>query len=837
MVLMALLARADVPGVVGGPRAEIVGDELRMIYERPYPNPAGIQYFPEASDALSGWTSDGLSSQQVSVDAGVETVKVIDEVPVSEADPTRFLRLKVVESPVVAAVEIRPDGYTAEVTFDGQTPGGSYGLAPDTADPAMKLTVVSPGFDDTGAATTVQREVIGTVALRQPYPNNNLPTEVAVSGGVRVTVVLSDRIYAGDTVAHCSLLAGAYTSAATPTSAGAATVTNGSALAYPKAIGAWGEVQFERETGASHPVEFLAFHRYPRDGRQVACVEFVADDESGHSVSVKTSAMVASTKVTGGNPVALYRAEIPLGSLDQGERITVRAKAYPFLGDASAVLDSDPAAEGEEMPTPNLTNLIFLNDKTGGYGTAYAYVSPSGNDTTGVASADASAASASPCLTIQGATAKIQALNNASFGHNDVGGGVIRLTTGSHAGFGGAIKALPVGKTWLTVEGDPASSPSGIIFTTGSQKQPPTLVKFRNLVFQPTGTTAPDHILIDGVLDNATVSIPNVVGAWEGVEFRGDIAQGNPMIYRLGLRYFLNCRFRDIRTPLTSAYGNTCTNVALLAGCRMEKSTTTSSSWNPHNAVGNMLQDGSQLGEVTSAVTVIPADGSVIAYNSTFEQQGESGFGNGTASARGIALVQNLFERIDSDTQPLFTVGRDGTVVPLNNVVLQYNTTSGARTNFLYNDTGTTPIPKNGVILYSILQQFNIKTDTFNKPGEGPNGNRIGNWEPVHGVGIRDNVYRTASASGPPPPYYSSTSWNGSYTGRRVAIAVNPLFLNDQSFVGGNGGHGDYHVGAASPARHRVPSGLAGLPFDLAGTPRANDGTGAAGAYEYVSEP
>ena len=40
-----------------------------------------------------------------------------------------------------------------------------------------------------------------------------------------------------------------------------------------------------------------------------------------------------------------------------------------------------------------------------------------------------------------------------------------------------------------------------------------------------------------------------------------------------------------------------------------------------------------------------------------------------------------------------------------------------------------------------------------------------------------------------------------------------------------------------SPLLDRVPAGYAALPFDLVGTPRLNDGTGAAGAYERPSRP
>ena len=178
----------------------------------------------------------------------------------------------------------------------------------------------------------------------------------------------------------------------------------------------------------------------------------------------------------------------------------------------------------------------------------------------------------------------------------------------------------------------------------------------------------------------------------------------------------------------------------------------------------------------------------------------------------------------------------------MDNVVVQHMTVVGARTNFLYNDDGTLAlstngskrVDKNGTLVYSVLKQYNCKTDTFVKPGgEGADGARIGNWEPHHGVGQAGNVYQNAAANNPADPYVNPTSWNGMFLGRNVKVAGTAAFVSDLSLSGANTGGGNYRIGASSDARNRVPAGFATLPFDLDGTPRLNDGTGAAGAYEY----
>jgi hypothetical protein len=267
--------------------------------------------------------------------------------------------------------------------------------------------------------------------------------------------------------------------------------------------------------------------------------------------------------------------------------------------------------------------------------------------------------------------------------------------------------------------------------------------------------------------------------------------------------------------------------------------------------VGNIVSKGfyfsevaSTAGTVAGTTRVVAPKAGILAFNTAHGAVTTNSFGfkQPVGGGGGLAIVQNVFEFITNTSSPCFNLGADSAVMSMDNIVVQHMTVVGARTNFLYNDdgalamsiNGSKSVAKNGAFAYSILNQYNCKTDTFVKPGgEGADGARTGNWEVHHGVGQAGNLYQNAAANGPASPYVSPTSWNGMYLGRNVKIAGTAAFVNDLSLSGGNTGGGNYRIGELSDARNRVPAGFATLPFDLDGTPRRNDGTGAAGAYEY----
>ena len=104
--------------------------KLVFSYERPIPIPAGLTYLVEAGNDLIVWDSEGLEVIGSDVQGHVESVVVRDSVIVNSSNPRRFMRLRVLPD-AVALVAIRPDGWTADITFRGFAPGGAYEFTPE----------------------------------------------------------------------------------------------------------------------------------------------------------------------------------------------------------------------------------------------------------------------------------------------------------------------------------------------------------------------------------------------------------------------------------------------------------------------------------------------------------------------------------------------------------------------------------------------------------------------------------------------------------------------------------------------------------------------------------
>jgi len=706
---------------------------------------------------------------------------------------------------------VRSDGWTISIVLSG------YPLATTTFDPTkVVVSTTADGFDATGAATTVARTLNATVVLRKPYPDE---AGDQVSSGLQVVFALDDFIYSPETSITVDLASGWATDAVLGDAPAQSSVpvTNSSSLSYPLPIAHWSIPPFQRDGATAH-LELVAAHGYARSGSQVAAVKFeLTGETSAVTVSSVVTAMTKSTWRADANPVQVYEADLSTATLTQGEVANARAIVYPFIGDTP--LDSSDVA----FPAASeFTNQPHLIDKTGGYGTAYAYVDPvAGDDGTGVTSATAATALASPYLTVYAAMLGIKAFNNTTYSHDDTGGGIIRLLEGSHLSFGGDCRTITPGDTWVTIEAAPGTVKANVLWeanATASKKYSHKKCLFKAITVAPTATGAP-HIVVDGT--DATTPTAHV---WlDDVDVVGH-SDSVPPFYRCGFFYMTIGTVTTAGSVMFAQYSTTPQNVMLVRGVTGDDS----GSPKVNLMLGCTFTTGSYLAEIGTTSYAASQDGYIIAYNKLFGlSAGAINIGKQKELTKGCALLGNVFEAVTTTT-PLISLSADSNIIPISNPILFGNTVMGARMNFMYNDTGTVAILKHLMFCkHNIFMDIDHKDDTF---GTG-NGNRIGSWSAGHKVAWRGNVITQDAGEGHAP---TRTGWFGEVLEADTVVLGAPNFTADKSSSsGGDGlGSGDYTITAPSDAIGCVASGTSVLPYDLSGAARRNDGTGSAGAYE-----
>lgn len=697
-----------------------------------------------------------------------------------------------------------------------------------TFDPTkISLTISDPGYDATGT-TTQTRTIYGGDILRRQYSAQ--ASKQQANDGVTLTVYfsLSDWVYAGSTVTGAEAASGFYGAAA---SGAISAPTNNSTLPYTKALFEWANDQHDVAPGSStFPWEAVAYHRHMRNGRQVARIEVTATDASGHTSAASVSSSVAlSAFQTQGNDVEVFSGAIALSALNQGELCIANAKVYPWIGDSSAVLDLlvDGISTTGAVQTANpQTPLRFVCDKTGGYTGAVAYVKAG---VTGGAVGDRG----TPFPTINAALAAFPAWNNANKGHNDHSGSKIRLMDD---GVGGAVAHIPgagmdavaVGHCWTDIEADPLNTAEVSVLVNASRRTA-DLLRWKVKVTQGAAANYLNSANANGYIRQAAEAPLDVT-----------LGTSSPLFLNVGLLYL-----RNVTIIGASASGATCmagsgtsrTQCALALGVVMDP--TANVSIKPFAAIGCKFTR-TVLVEHTYATIPNwdPMDGMVVTNNHFLNTQVALAIFGNSALVRGLAFVQNVLERAVTGTSaPALQIGGDGSTAAMDNVVFAYNTIPGkdgsARANVCYTDAlGSVGVAKTGFVnRFNLLAELNTKTDTFTTLTTATG--RVGNWANRYTVGHLGWVGLMGDANG------NGAAGSGGYLADYLQPSIAPkvgtgavTFTNDKSGAAGAGG-GDYHLtGGSNAAYGRVPTGLAGLSFDIAGAARLNNSNGAAGAYE-----
>lgn len=712
----------------------------------------------------------------------------------------------------ILAVRIPQDslytGYAAEIDIEGLALGGTYdfgiGVNNDPDSAKVVFTVLSPGFDDEGDSTTVTHLIIGTHEVHQLYPNQTTADEDTSGTTLTVRIALDDIVYVGD-VLTVDIEAGFYTAGGTPNNAANdVAVTNNSTEAYPKVIVNWSWPGWQRITGATFDVKTVAFHRSARDSIPAKCVRFIATDEGSHADTT-----FVTTLTTEGDSLSVteYIGTLSSANLTQGDLVTVNFCAYPIIGDKGSLVNT---ADGvNTMPTPLYAPQYWLCDKTGAYGTAVAVVDTLGNDGTGVVVAYSAFNPSSPpnaYKTIAGAANAIRTYNGAEYSHTDHGGAIIYLKEGSHAFTGGTVTAANA-ETWVTITKFPGTTRANVLLaSTNGTKQ-----------------VSEKLHLLDIKMVDATVQVDNTDYVWVD---QCDLYGTNVApFYRNICHYFTDC---TINSDVLRPYYATASR-ALIRGCVASSHGYYVRGYtilgNRINFTAEGLNDDFPTGPLFENV--------IVAYNYLSSSDPDMtpivSFSDVTLTqTHGIALVQNVIECHTNPVYPCKIAADDAYGNPVNNVLIWYNTMVGEHPNFAYNEIidGSGPdYRKNWSFIGNVLDDWNFVTDGHEHGGT-IDATAYGNHQMVYGAGMHGNaILNRIGTTNYDPRFYGLMTIDTGDT-------LYPNFTNDLSYVGGNGGGGNYTPTRTSPFLSLIGAGKSALPYDLAGTARKNDGTGASGAYE-----
>lgn len=697
----------------------------------------------------------------------------------------------------------------------------------------LVLTVQDPGYDSTKSTVTRTRTIKGNAHLRRVYPNGNSKMISASAGTLSIWIVLDDFIYSGSTVTAATITSSFYTGVA---AGSAATITNNSVEAYPMPLHAWAVPQLEMST-ATLDVEGVASHRHGMLGQQVACVEYSATDGTTTTTAVLVGVPALSKRIAGELKPETWQATLNVSTLTQGAACTVNAKVYPWIGNNPLDLSVSGVAWPTQLP---LTKLKFLCNRTGAYGPAYAYVKAGAGG--GTVSATPATARANPYPDVPTALAAIQTFNNANNGHNDLGGGHVRLMDAAGANVTHTMNGdgpYTSAATWCYIEKDPLAS-GEVNMTWDALRQASNMLAYggNGLVLSPT----PGQWGISGNLSAGEYVMLN------DCTFR--VTDTNLRMCLQDNRIFFNVKVIGTGYISFSAFSGSAPGSLLLTAGVITNTVTSPLDSPAHCMLGCKIP--------RMALGLIDGDGADSSFiqNNFFYSGIFANTGSIVTYTKGIAVLQNLFVTDTVSGNNCMNMFADGDHSTFTNYIEMYNTAVGERCSHLYNDDATSKVVgvglvKKGTLRFNIWDNFNIKGDTFFS-GAGSTGSAA----MMYGVGNLCNVSlfgQVGRGTGDLPhndnadvPYlgmawHPSSEPNLYQTANGLTLVqVMRLFISYTTTPKSTGGAlgGNYQLSSNYPQlKSRVPAGWGALKFDIVGNSRLTNGLGSPGAYEWNVVP
>lgn len=611
---------------------------------------------------------------------------------------------------VQSSIGTSGSGWVASVVLKGLT------SLVGTVDPTkLTISVSDPGYDTSGNVTTVTRTLTGVAHMRRQYPSGASKMISTSGGDLTILVTLDDWVYAGTTIVSSTLASGFYPSSV---AGSAASNSNLSVETYPKPLFGWNQPQFERAT-TTFAVEGYAAHRHMRNGQQVAAIKYTGTDGTNSTATVTCSAPTLSSRTTIGNIPEVWKGSLNTTGLTQGAACTVNAQVYPWIGNSSAVLDL--TTDGIAWPTavPS-TKLKFLCDRTGAYGTPYAYVNGVGGAP--VTSATPATAAASPYATVADALDGIKAFNNANNGHNDLGGGVVRLMDN-----GGGARTHTLDRDgpyttaamWCYIERDPAATGAVTVTASGTRQMSDMLSWGGNgLIVAPT---------------SGQYTFSGNFGSTELCDIHDitlDTTGGTNRLSLHARRWLRNINVTGAVQMDFSGFGGTSTyNVHLASGVVATVAN------NPTNFGSQMMLGNTLPATVVGVLGGEGSDGTIIANNKLLSIFMENT--SATTFSRGYWALQNVIETNIAQALKVFADGDHTTIF---NFGQAYNVACGERSSHFYNDDAASKVVpigliKKGTSRFNIFDNINIKGDTFSS-GAGS----VGTMAMMYGVSCVGDV-------------------------------------------------------------------------------------------------
>lgn len=741
---------------------------------------------------------------------------------------------------------LNSNGRSLDVYFFNLDSGGTWNFGMGALHKSYhnakgKLAVKRLGFTSQGAPTTLIDTVYMDTVEFKLYPASTATTNqdsavvygtVGDPDSVKLTIALSSVIYSKDTIKYINIGSGLYTKSGTPNNAYTNTTVdvNNSTEVYPKAIFKWNWPDRRRVTGSNIDVYASAFHLSGRNKLPVRTIKFTANDSHGDTVTVWDSTMTYNTTFPDSSKCTEFYCNLPTTSLTTLDTIIVNAWAFPWYGDTSA---STNTADGvNAYPSPYYTKQVYLLDKSNTYGVTCGCVdSVSGDDASGAVS-DTSVyldGSGATCYKhIANALNAIAAYNNTNHSRNDCGGGCVFLKN-SHFFTGGTLsagaKTMP--KTWVRIKPFAGLTTKDVALvgngTSGDYKNYPYL-KIQNVTFNGTG----NYCLNTGKrvwLDQDSIN-----------------ASGSYQFHDLGNFYITDCKILKMNGTTGAYPAVACAsqidllrgNWFNLAGSFNIKSV--------HNVIGNLSIGGNISFQTSYAGSLSPQSKEyIIAFNkfyhlsATLNSAPPPGDSANDTTANGIAIVQNIFEKITTTT-PLLQLAADGsTSLKYSHVVNADNTLPGERLNIFYNDpsardTLTMPLKwrKNNLLLNNNLDRYSVV-----------GGSELHGGSPHSWTGLYGGFYSKYGTNGSGncigsfavKQYFRGISSND--TAGQTIGDLDFKYVSNRSYTGTAAGNGDYHLNSNSPAIGITINEI--LPYDLDGNTRYIGG--ASGAYEWVPAP